>query len=186
MWFFLVGKLFCTIVVYFLSKTLLSFSEEDSDLFLFEKVISWFLLDHLYEYYGESINNCYSCKLEFRSLLDVILILLIKLFIYVYWLVILKYFFLLLLISIPCCFSIYYGLVGLNKKIKWISIVKESFVYSMIKVIFYVFFLIILGLFFEYTFSFSLLKNNLLLELFTFLFIVYFWCYSKCVVFLFF
>ena len=41
----------------FLSKTLLSFYESGSDLFFFEKVISWFLLDHLYNYYEESINS---------------------------------------------------------------------------------------------------------------------------------
>jgi len=186
MWFFLVGKLFCVIVVYFLSKTLLSFYESGSDLFFFEKVISWFLLDHLYNYYEESINNCYSCKLEFRSLLYTIIALFFKIFIYVYWLVILEYSFLVLVVTIPFCFLLYFGIIDLNKKIKIISLVKESLVYSIVKVIFYFFFFIILLLLFEYIFSFSLIKNNLLLELFTFLFIVYFWCYSNIVVFIFF
>lgn len=105
MLFLFIGKLFCIIIIYLISKGFCNYKENKNN--LLEQFLSWFLIEYIPKYYRETINNCFSKKLEFRILIYNIVSVIKNLFIYLYLNTIIKYIVLFLLGLIIICIISY-------------------------------------------------------------------------------
>ena len=114
MWVFFIGKLFWIIIVYLLSKIELYL--QGNELSVSERILGWFFLEYLSEYYNETIENCFLTKFELRFLLSNFFIVFRNLFLYSYFFISIK---LVTTLFFIVMFLIYFGFYSYKKKDTW-------------------------------------------------------------------